>query len=165
MTCRKAQRSSLGFSLAEVLIAMVIISVALLGILALQISSVRASTGSRGRETAVYLCQTLLDNVQTEAQRLNMASGFLIPGSNTAATTYFGAATTAGNKYFDINGNEVAVAAVNRVFTVSWSRLAPSDGAPKCFEFSTTASWSFEANASNVPVVKTLQVGRLVRID
>jgi type IV pilus modification protein PilV len=160
------KKRTLGFSLVEVLLAMIIVSIALLGILALQTASVRSAAGSRGRETAVYLCQALSDSVQSEAQRLSLVSGYSIPGAGTAVTTYFAtgaAATTSGTQYFDVNGNSTTSA--NKVFTVDWSRLAPRDGTPNCFEFVTTATWSFETNASNAPVVRTVQINRLVRID
>lgn len=157
------RRGTLGFSLIEVLVAAIIVSIALLGILALQTATLRSAAGGRGRETAVYLCQAQLDNIQAEAQRLNLASGFSTPSPSTAVTTFFGLATTTGTLYFDVNGNSTTSA--NKIFTVQWNRLTPRDGAPKCFEFAATATWSNETNTSNVPVVKTVQINRLVRID
>jgi len=159
-------KKMLGFSLVEVLLAMVIVSIALLGILALQTASVRSAAGSRGRETAVYLCQTLSDSIQAEAQRLSLTTGYSIPGAGTATTNFFAtgtAPTTSGTQYFDINGN--ATTSTNKIFTVDWSRLAPRDGAPNCYELVVRTTWSFETDASNAPVVKTVQINRLVRID
>lgn len=163
MKPRNVQRGTHGFSMVEVLLAAFIMSFALLGILALQTASMRSAAGGRGRETAVYLCQTLADNVQTEAQRLSLTTGYSIPGSGTATTKYFDPGTATGSLYFDVNGNPTT--STNKVFTITWNRLAARDGAPNCFEFAATANWSFETNASNAPIVKTVQINRLVRLD
>lgn len=159
MKPRNAQKGMHGFSLVEVLLAAIIMSFALLGILALQTASIRSAAGGRGRETAVYLCQTLLDDVQTEAQRLSLVSGYAIPSSTTAVTKFFDPKTTSGTLYFDVNGNVTTLA--NKVFTVDWNSLAPRDGAPNCLEFVARTTWSFESSVGN----NTVQINRLVRID
>lgn len=179
MNAHDTRKKSRGFSLLEVLLAMIIMSIGLFGVLALQAVSVRASAGGRGRETAVYLCEAFLDNVQAEAQRLGLTSGYSIPASSSATVKYLGLGTpasagppptpavpavTSGTLYFDVNGTETTAAGAGRVFTLNWARQAPRDGAPNCFEFSATVTWSFETNASNAPVVKTVQINRLVRI-
>ena len=158
-----SNRGRLGFSLVEVLLSMVIVSIALLGILALQAASIRSAAGSRGRETAVYLCQTLTDSVQSEAQRLGLSSAYSIPASSSAVVTFFPPAAATGTLYYDVNGKVTTLA--NQVFTIVWRRQTARDLAPNCYEFVATATWSFETNASGGAQPKTVQINRLVRID
>jgi Tfp pilus assembly protein PilV len=162
MKPRNSRTGMLGFTLIEVLLAAFIMSFALLGILALQTASVRSATGGRGRETAVYLCQTLADSVQTEAQRLSLTTGFAIPGAGTATAQFFPPAPVAGTQYFDINGKPATLA--NHVFKVDWARMATRDATPNCFEFAVIAAWSFETTAANAPIVRAVQINRLVRL-
>lgn len=166
MNLKRNRSHQRGFSLVEILVAMVLIAVALLGILSLQAASIRSSLGGRGRETGVYVCQTFLDSVEAEAQRLNLANSYSIPASTTAVNQFFGtgaSASTSGTLYFDLNGT--ATTAANKIFTLAWSRLATRDSAPKCFEFAATATWSYETDTHGNPLTRTVQVNRLVRID
>lgn len=157
----RLSRKTQGFSLVEVLLAMVVISIGLLGILALLTATVRSSSGSRSRETAVYLAQTLADDAQAEAHRLNLATSYGIPGASSAVGTYFTA--TAGTQYFDVDG--APTNAANKIFTVDWSRIATRDSAPNCFEFVARITWTSETNAGGTALVKTVQINRLIHID
>ena len=57
-------RSERGFTLVEVLIALVVFSVGLLGIAGLQITSLKANHGSATRTQAVYLAYDVIDRMR-----------------------------------------------------------------------------------------------------
>jgi type IV pilus assembly protein PilV len=65
---RRTQRSREGgFTLIEVLITMVLLSVALLGLMTLQIATMRNVTGSRRANAAVNLAQSVVERYQSES--------------------------------------------------------------------------------------------------
>jgi type IV pilus assembly protein PilV len=60
-------RSGRGFTLVEVLVAMVVLSVGLLGIAGLQITSLKANHGSATRTQAVYLAYDIIDRMRANS--------------------------------------------------------------------------------------------------
>jgi type IV pilus assembly protein PilV len=58
------RRTGRGFTLVEVLVALVVFSVGLLGIAGLQITSLKANHGSATRTQAVYLAYDIIDRMR-----------------------------------------------------------------------------------------------------
>ncbi|MGA9851434.1 MAG: type IV pilus modification protein PilV [Gammaproteobacteria bacterium] len=88
---RDFQGAAAGFSLLEVLIALVILSVGLLGIAALTSTSLKSNDSAYMRTQATALAYSIIDRMranQTEAINgdYNIAIGTPAPGSSTACT-------------------------------------------------------------------------------
>lgn len=87
MRKRRMQRSA-GFSLVEVLISIVVLSVALLGTAALTASSLKNTNNSYYRSLATILADDILDRmraniIQARARRYNFAdAGSIVAGSS-----------------------------------------------------------------------------------
>jgi type IV pilus assembly protein PilV len=62
-----SRRTQSGVTLIEVLITVVIISIGLLGIAALQLTSLRSSTDSVGRSKATWLAADIIDHMRANA--------------------------------------------------------------------------------------------------
>ncbi len=74
-----------GFSLVEVLVALLVLSIGLLGLAALQTTSLKYNTESYFRTQATYLAYDIIDRMRANA--LGVAAGnYDVPDSGTAAT-------------------------------------------------------------------------------
>lgn len=74
-----------GFSLVEVLVALLVLSVGLLGLAALQTTSLRYNTESYFRTQATYLAYDIIDRMRANA--LGVSGGnYDVPNSGTATT-------------------------------------------------------------------------------
>ena len=74
-----------GFSLVEVLVALLVLSIGLLGLAALQTTSLKYNTESYFRTQATYLAYDIIDRMRANA--LGVAGGnYDVPNSGTAAT-------------------------------------------------------------------------------
>jgi type IV pilus assembly protein PilV len=62
------QRLARGFTLVEALVALVVLSVGLLGIAGLQLTSLKANHGSATRTQAVYLTYDIIDRMRANRQ-------------------------------------------------------------------------------------------------
>jgi type IV pilus assembly protein PilV len=84
-TC--ARRTERGFTLIEVLVALVILSIGLLGLGLLQASSLKASFGSNHRTMATNLAYEMLDMMRAnrpQAYRYNDITTAVVTGVNSA---------------------------------------------------------------------------------
>jgi type IV pilus assembly protein PilV len=70
----QALRLAAGFSLIEVLIAMLIFSIGVLGLVGLQASLVRAQANTKMRSDAAYLATDLISQMWADAKNLNSYS-------------------------------------------------------------------------------------------
>lgn len=61
-------RRNLGFSLIEVLVAVVVLSLGLLGIIGLQLSSLRNNQSAMARSVAVFQAQSIIDAMRIDRQ-------------------------------------------------------------------------------------------------
>lgn len=68
---RRLPRTQRGFMLLEVLVALLIFSIGVLGIVGLQASMTQAQTGSKFRADAAFLAQRLLGSMWTDRSGLN----------------------------------------------------------------------------------------------
>lgn len=171
---RRISYSQDGFSLVELLITALIFSIGLLGLAALQVSTLRANTGGRNRFTAASLAEGCLSSIQSEGSlSWTYASGEL---GKTAvypiAKVYTGAGTAGTFGYFDVNGKPLLVGDPSIVFTVSWARLDTTAATPKASitgmnmsEFVVTTSWKDQVtDAAGAPIATpTISVSRLIR--
>jgi type IV pilus assembly protein PilV len=74
-----------GFSLVEVLVALLVLSIGLLGLAALQTTSLKYNTESYFRTQATYLAYDIIDRMRANA--LGVAGGnYDVPNSGVAAT-------------------------------------------------------------------------------
>ncbi len=77
--------SSNGFSLIEVLVALLILSVGLLGLAALQTTSMKYNTESYYRSQATYLAYDIIDRMRANPVGVNNGN-YDVPNSTAAAT-------------------------------------------------------------------------------
>jgi len=163
-----------GFSLAELMITALIFGVGLLGLAALQVSTLRNNAGGRNRITAAGLAEGCLSAIQGEGS-LSWSYAAGVMGSGQAypvARVYTGAASTGTFGAFDVNGQSVAVGAATQVFQVAWTRLAPTTATPKApisgmnmNEFAVRVTWQDQAidGSGQALAPSALTVSRLVR--
>lgn len=181
MTTTLRRRDASGFSMVEFLIAAFIMAIGLLGLVALQVGAIAQASTGRGRTTAVYAANQVLQRVQIEGQYSYLAkvtgatpsAGFTrvytdVPGT-AIANTPFGGFNADGIQVTDSTGANVANLATlvpdankrSPVFTVSWARRAYLGTAPT----STIQSQEFVVNVTWVEgaATKYLSMSRTVR--
>lgn len=155
------RRTQLGLSLVEVMIAMVVLAVGLLGLMTLQVMSLRGNAASRGRETATQLAKALLDQVQAEAQTQQLNTAYGLPLPKDFVATFNQAGTATGTLYYDQTGHAVA-SATGAPFTATWNRLAAKGGTPGTAEYRVEVAWAFETGPGGTPVRRTVSMDRLI---
>ncbi len=172
MTPRASRQS--GFTLVELLMTALIFGIGLLGLAALQVSTLRSNSGGRNRVTATALAEGCLSAAQAEGSlSWSFAAGALGATANFAgARPYTGANANGVFGQFDVNGQPVPLNDPAQVFTVSWARLAPTDATPKLAitnmnmnEFVVTVTWQDQvAGADGTKLTpSTLTLSRLIR--
>lgn len=164
-----------GFSLVELLVTALIFGIGLLGLAALQVSTVRSNSGGRNRFTATSLAEACLSSIQAEGSTSWTYSagiegnGALYP----ASLRRFTGGTVAGDfGTFDISGQPVITSDPAKVFTVTWTQNAGNTTLPKSAitgmnlkEFVVTVSWldqAVDASGANLTPT-TLSMSRLIR--
>ncbi len=164
-------RPEQGFTMVELLVVAVILAIGLLGLIALQVASIKSGGQSRLRGTATLLGHNLLDRAVAEglvssAERYDQngvvsSTGWKYIDPNLSAYT----STATDNLFFDINGNAVPSNDPNLVFTVSWQRFAGVNAGPTyAFQpFVVNVNWK-EADASGSLQQVYFSVSRNVRI-
>ncbi len=175
LTPPPARSSESGFSMVEMLIAAFIMSIGLLGLLALQVTSISNATSSRERGTATLLAHDLLDRIQSEgalaaAERYDSGTvtstgwTFIDPVTITNAVSSAGAT----NLYYDIKGNPTTMGAANVQYTVSWQRQAGiTVGSRNAMQpFVVNVQWVelVKVNGVNTLLQKYFSVSRNVRV-
>ena len=87
-----AQRASAGFTLIEVLIAVVIVAIGLLGLPALQLVTLKTADGSRHRSTAIALTSDMAERLRANTAGsvlgATVDSGYNRPRTDRAAPAY-----------------------------------------------------------------------------
>jgi type IV pilus modification protein PilV len=176
------QQSERGFSIVELLMAAFILGIALLGLAALMTVSIAQGGSSRKRGTATLLAHSMLDRIQAEgalssAERYASSTGtvtttnwyFIDPVGFTAHTSTASEGTTNGYGTYDVLGNFVATSSPNKVFTVTWQRLA-GDSANFALNaaqqyYIVNVTWQeADPKAPATPLNKTISVSRYVRL-
>lgn len=176
------RRREPGFSIVELLMAAFILGIALLGLAALMTTSIAQGGSSRKRGTAALIAHSLLDRIQAEgalaaAERYNSGTGtvtstgwyFIDPAGFSAHTSTASEGST--NKYgtYDVLGNFVPSNDPNKIFTVSWQRLAGdttnfSLNAAQQYYIVNVTWQEADPKAPATPINKTLSVSRHVRL-
>jgi type IV pilus assembly protein PilV len=80
-----------GFSLIEVLVALLILSIGLLGLAALQTTSLKYNTGSYFRTQATYFVYDIVDRMRANSAAVTNGGGYDVPdaaAANTAISDY-----------------------------------------------------------------------------
>lgn len=174
MMRRKSRQ--VGFSLIELLVTALIFGIGLLGLAALQVSTMRSNSGGRNRFTATSLAEGCMSAIQSEGSLTwTYSAGVLGSSSVFAGTRAYTSAGTANGTFgsFDINGLPVPLNDPTQVFLVTWARLAPTDATPKANitgmnlnEFRVTVTWKDQENdakgVGGLPS-STLSLSRLIR--
>ena len=155
-------------------VALVFFGIGLLGLAALQVSTLRSNSGGRNRVTAASLAEGCLSAIQAEGS----LSWSLVAGAQGSAATWAGARTFTGATatgvfgYFDVNGQTVLTTDPTKVFTVNWSRLAPSSATPttpitnmNMNEFVVTVTWQDQITGADGTALAatSLTLSRLIR--
>ena len=151
---RKLKKQS-GVTLIEVLITLVIMSVALSGIAALQVSSMQSASQVKYRSAAVSSAQSILDAMRAGRTGSSAAASLAnlqnYIGTNTNMPS---ASTQAGNDYIDFN-NELTASLRNRspAFTIAVDndRLV-----------TVSVSWTQRAEAAEGTAVKTYSISAIL---
>lgn len=164
-----------GFSLVELLATALIFGIGLLGLAALQVSTLRANSGGRNRFSAASLAEGALSAVQAEGS-LSWSYAAKVMGSAAVYPAGLRRFTggVAGGVFgrFDINGQPVVAGDPNTVFVVTWQRLAATTATPKAVitgmnmnEFVVTVNWRDQATDASGAVmpISTLSMSRLIR--
>ena len=167
-----------GFSLIELLVTALIFGIGLLGLAALQVSTLRANSGGRNRISAASLAEACLSAAQGEGS-LSWSYAAGVMGASAvypaASRIYTGGAATGTFGYFDVNGQQVLAADPTLVFTVDWVRLNPTAATPKAAitkmnmnEFVVTVHWTDQVKDASGAVIAstalpTLSMSRLIR--
>ncbi|HTL99215.1 MAG TPA: prepilin-type N-terminal cleavage/methylation domain-containing protein [Holophagaceae bacterium] len=121
--------SSAGFSMVEFLFVAVILGVGLLGLAALSAVAIRGFGGSRTRDAAANLADSVLDRLALDGRlsatlRLSSsaipASALLANATDDNSNSYADPAT--GDTAFDLQGQPTTT---TPVYTVTWVRRAP----------------------------------------
>jgi prepilin-type N-terminal cleavage/methylation domain-containing protein len=164
-----------GFSLVELLVTALIFAIGLLGLAALQVSTMRTNTGGRNRFTATSLAEGCMSAIQAEgASSWAYAAG--IVGNGTAyplPKVYTGGNLGANFGFFDINGQPVATGDPAKIFTVSWVQRATGNQVPSAGisglnlrEFVVTVSWwdqVTDAKGIALTTPNSMSMSRLIR--
>src|SRR3954468_10503669 len=79
-----------GFTLVEALVALVVLSIGLLGIAGLQLTSLKANHGSATRTQAVYLAYDIIDRMRANRQAAMDGSYNIVAAAAPAAGTVAG---------------------------------------------------------------------------
>jgi type IV pilus assembly protein PilV len=168
-----------GFTMVELLVAMAILAIGLLGLASLQVATQSSGTTARERGTAALIAHNVLDRIQAEgavtaAERFDFkevtagqAFTFIDPYDPESIHDSSGAE----NLTFDIRGrltSEIPSAELPTsptVFTVTWRRQAGLVASPTAAfqQFIVNVNWK-EVNASGATVDKYLSVTRNVRV-
>lgn len=165
-----------GFSLVELLVTALIFGIGLLGLAALQVSTLRSNSGGRNRVAAASLAEGCLSAIQAEGS-LSWSYAANVQGIGETYKTprkYTDTAGPANGVFgtFDVNGQPVVAGSPTQVFTVNWARLAPTAATPtvnitgmNMNEFVVTVNWLDQANAADgTPLAASaLTLSRLIR--
>ena len=142
-TMRSSQR---GFSMIEVLVTMLIVSLALLGTAGLQAYSMRLNQGGQFRTQAVFLAADLAERIEANRTAAVVDGAYVVASSNAAAlppSTKCLAADLPCNRTdlatFDFWQWQTAVAA--SLPQASWSVVRTPTGIPSTFTYTITISW------------------------
>lgn len=171
---RRPSRQS-GFSLAELLVTALIFGIGLLGLAALQVSTLRSNSGGRNRVTAAALAEGCLGAIQSEGSlSWSFAAGVMGPTATfSGARAYTGGTTNGTFGSFDVSGQRVVAGDPTQVFVVNWTRLNPTTATPSApitgmnmNEFVVTVTWKDQAKAADGVTDladSTLTLSRLIR--
>lgn len=88
---RSLARKSRGFTLVEVLVALVVLSIGLLGVAALQLTSLRSNHGSAMRSQATFLAYDIIDRMRANQSNSDADKNRYVvslTGNGTAGTVH-----------------------------------------------------------------------------
>lgn len=173
------RRGDGGFSMVEFLVAAFILAIGLLGLMTLQVASVAQAGAGRGRTTAVYIADLILQRAQLEGQHYYLAKSSNVTPTLTAVFTATPGTALANATFggFNVEGVQVTNGAganltglatlvpdANKrtpVYTASWARRAYPGTAPA----TTAQSQEFVVNVSWVEATQTkyLSMSRNIR--
>jgi prepilin-type N-terminal cleavage/methylation domain-containing protein len=165
-----------GFSLIELLVTALIFAIGLLGLAALQVSTMRTNSGGRNRFTATALAEGCLSAIQAEgASSWAYAAGIVGNGkAYPLARVYTALAAPPGTfGTFDINGQPVVAGDPNLVFTVTWVQNPVGSQVPSksitglnLREFVVKVSWwdqATDAKGIALTTPNSMSMSRLIR--
>ncbi len=157
------QKHNMGFSMIEFLLAAFILSVGLLGLASLQVMAISQASNGRGRTTAAYIANVVLQRAQMEGQHYYLAKSNSLTPAMTAVFTAspstalvnqpYGGFNIDGVQVTDSSNNPIAGLATlvpdvnkrNTVFTATWTRRAYAGTAPASLsqtqEFVVNLTW------------------------
>ena len=86
----RTQQSGLG--MIEILVALLILSVGLLGLAAMQVTSTKMTTQSQQKTQAILLAQDMIERVRANRGNANAYNGITVDSSDSCATDFTSAA-------------------------------------------------------------------------
>ena len=159
MSLRVRKTSASGFSLIELLAVAIIMGVGLLGLAALTTMAVRGYGGSRSRDTAANLANSVMDRLTldgrlTAAARANGTTSFpgaLVANASNDSVTAYADPTPPNFTDFDVQGQPTNTAPF---YKVTWVRRSPKAGLSPA-PTSQTASAEVVVNVQWIEAEKT----------
>jgi prepilin-type N-terminal cleavage/methylation domain-containing protein len=158
------RRGDRGFSMIEFLVAAFIIAIGLLGLITLQVGSVTQAAAGRGRTTAAYVANLVLQRAQMEGQHYYLAKAntftptlpalFTATPGTALANAAFGGFNIDGVQITDAAGTNLTGLATlvpdpNKrgvVYQASWARRAYATNGPastaQTQEFVVNVTWT-----------------------
>lgn len=151
-----------GITLIEVLITLLVTTVGLLGLAALQLNALQATADSNQRSQAVWLMQDLIERMRANPKASNASYGQTISCNNapqqcadsTSATSV--QCTAAEMAYFDLWETQCTYGDNTSVFN-SRDALVSADGQETIISlanatngFTATAAWSYKGSADSL---------------
>lgn len=158
MSSRKAR----GFSLVELIVVMFILAICLMGLMALQMASIRSLAGNRSREMAVSLSKSVLDQAQA-VSLMNRMTLYDMPGGGVANNDFIAPGRTEGDVLFSIDGTP-PTAEKPVYFRVHWVSDVPPNNMPRTKELRVETFWTAEPGPNGGgPVQKSVSMNRLIQ--
>lgn len=136
----KHQNNS-GFTLFEVLIAILVLSIGLLGLAGTQLSGLRSNQGAYERSQALFLAYEMIDRMRANRPAA-LAGSYVVDLGSTPSS-----GTVAGNDVIDWKNNlasqlpsgDGSIALNGNIFTISvqWADKSDTAAPPFAFQFET----------------------------
>lgn len=142
----KKRNQQVGFTLIEILVAIVISAIGLLGIARLQLVTLQNNSGSQYRSIAIQLSSDLLERMRANAQGVN-AANYNQPASTVQAAAYTAPVATCTNGGLCSPAER---AATDLAEAMAQARLALPGGAIiACIDSGSGSDPSFDGNTIN----------------
>lgn len=149
-----------GFTLLEILVAVVILAVGILGVTAMQTASLTGQVLARNTDSALSVASDALDRFQANSENIGDYVGGDYSGSFTVTTSSSGppsgerpSATVAGNDYDSIYASMMAMSLTNATLQVTLQNDVPISGVDTAVA---TVTWTHKGDQKKCKVTSVI---------